>query len=233
MVITTGDNYVGSAEKQLREKLGVIYASVASQYDAPSPSQKANIESILETYNIAEVEFKRLEKIHFSKILERVKKTTPEYKLWKNMLSRCYDEKAHSFYIYGEKGIKVDPELHNFQNFCKIISNLKNYDKWKSDNFNWNLDKDIKCKELNLKESIYSLETIQFIPREINMKRYNKKQNITGLTYVAHRIHDGYEEEFTNQTEFSEKYNISRYHVVRFIHGKKQKNKDWIFKIKN
>lgn len=81
MVITTGDNYVGSAEKQLREKLGAIYASVASQYDAPSPSQKANIESILETYNKVEAEFKKLEKIHFSKILEKVKKTTPEYKL--------------------------------------------------------------------------------------------------------------------------------------------------------
>ena len=81
MVITTGDNYVGSAEKQLREKLGAIYASVASQYDAPSPSQKANIESILETYNKVEAEFKKLEKIHFSKILEKAKKTTPEYKL--------------------------------------------------------------------------------------------------------------------------------------------------------
>ncbi len=80
MVITTGDNYVGSAEKQLREKLGTIYASVASQYDAPSPSQKANIESILETYNKAEAEFERLEKTHFSKILEKAKKTTPEYK---------------------------------------------------------------------------------------------------------------------------------------------------------
>lgn len=81
MVVTTGDNYVGAAEKQLREKLGAIYASVASQYDAPSPSQKANIESIMEIYNKAEVEFKKLEKTHFSKILEKAKKTNPDYKL--------------------------------------------------------------------------------------------------------------------------------------------------------
>jgi hypothetical protein len=81
MVITTGDNYVGAAEKQLREKLGVIYASVASQYDAPSPSQKANIESVMEIYNKVEVEFKRVEKTHFSKILEKAKKTNPDYKL--------------------------------------------------------------------------------------------------------------------------------------------------------
>lgn len=81
MVITTGDNYVGSAEKQLREKLGLIYASVAGQYDAPSPSQKANIESVMETFNKAETEFRRLEKTHFSKILDKVKKINPEYKL--------------------------------------------------------------------------------------------------------------------------------------------------------
>ncbi|NHM01886.1 WD40/YVTN/BNR-like repeat-containing protein [Flavobacterium difficile] len=81
MVITTGDNYVGSAEKQLREKLGAIYASIAGQYDAPSPSQKANIESVLELFNKAEAEFKKLEKTHLSKILEKAKKTNPEYKL--------------------------------------------------------------------------------------------------------------------------------------------------------
>lgn len=81
MVVTTGDNYVGAAEKQLREKLGAIYASVTSQYDAPSPSQKTNIESVMETYNKAEEEFKRIEKTHFSKILEKAKKTNPEYKL--------------------------------------------------------------------------------------------------------------------------------------------------------
>lgn len=81
MVITTGDNYVGSAEKQLREKLGAIYASIAGQYDAPSPSQKANIESVMELFNKAEAEFKKLEKTHLTKILDKAKKTNPDYKL--------------------------------------------------------------------------------------------------------------------------------------------------------
>lgn len=81
MVITTGDSYVGSAEKQLREKLGAIYSSVASQYDAPSPSQKANIESVMELFNKAEVQFKKLEKSSFSKILEKNQKINPEYKI--------------------------------------------------------------------------------------------------------------------------------------------------------
>uniref|UniRef100_UPI004049FF1C WD40/YVTN/BNR-like repeat-containing protein n=1 Tax=Flavobacterium sp. TaxID=239 RepID=UPI004049FF1C len=80
MVITTGDNYVGSAEKQLREKLGAIYASVASQFDEPSPSQNANIESVMELYNTAEMQFKKLEKSIFSKILENNRKENSEYK---------------------------------------------------------------------------------------------------------------------------------------------------------
>lgn len=80
MVITTGDSYVGSAEKQLREKLGTIYTSIASQYDAPSPSQKANIESVLELFDKATTEFKKLEKSSFSKILEKNKKINAEYK---------------------------------------------------------------------------------------------------------------------------------------------------------
>ncbi len=81
LVITTGDNYVGSAEKQLREKLSAIYASIASQYDAPSPSQKANIESVLDLFNKAEMEFKKLEKNIFPKILDTYKKLNPDYKL--------------------------------------------------------------------------------------------------------------------------------------------------------
>ena len=35
MVATTGDNYVGAAEKQLREKFGELYSNIASNFTAP------------------------------------------------------------------------------------------------------------------------------------------------------------------------------------------------------
>ena len=46
LVITTGDNYVGSAEKMLREKLGDIYSTIASYYGAPSSSQMETVQTL-------------------------------------------------------------------------------------------------------------------------------------------------------------------------------------------
>lgn len=48
LVITTGDNYVGSAEKQLREKLSDLMSTISSYYGAPSSTQLENL-SLLET----------------------------------------------------------------------------------------------------------------------------------------------------------------------------------------
>lgn len=46
LVITTGDNYVGSAEKQLREKMGDIYSTIGSYYGAPSATELENLAKI-------------------------------------------------------------------------------------------------------------------------------------------------------------------------------------------
>ena len=60
LVVTTGDNYVGSAEKQLREKLGELYANVAGNFTAPSASQKENLELIKQRFDGSMTEFKTL-----------------------------------------------------------------------------------------------------------------------------------------------------------------------------
>lgn len=39
LVITTGDNYVGTAEPQLRERISKLYGVVVSNFEAPSPAQ--------------------------------------------------------------------------------------------------------------------------------------------------------------------------------------------------
>ena len=46
LVITTGDNYVGAAKKQLREKMADLYSKVASSYDIPSSNELDNLELI-------------------------------------------------------------------------------------------------------------------------------------------------------------------------------------------
>lgn len=43
LVITKGDNYVGSAEPQLREKISTLYSEVAGYYGRPSNAQLSNL----------------------------------------------------------------------------------------------------------------------------------------------------------------------------------------------
>lgn len=74
MVVTTGDMYVGAAEPQLREKLSGIYATVASQFDAPSPSQIANIENVMDKFNTAKSGFNDLKSKHKNKLVEQAAK---------------------------------------------------------------------------------------------------------------------------------------------------------------
>lgn len=71
MVVTTGDMYVGAAEPQLREKLSTIYATIASQFDAPSPSQKANIENVMDLYKTAQTGFEALKAKYKNKLIEQ------------------------------------------------------------------------------------------------------------------------------------------------------------------
>jgi hypothetical protein len=74
MVVTTGDMYVGAAEPQLREKLSTIYATVASQFDAPSPSQIANIDNVMDKFNTAKSGFNDLKSKYKNKLMEQAAK---------------------------------------------------------------------------------------------------------------------------------------------------------------
>ena len=51
LVITTGDNYVASAEPELRERLGDLYSGVASTFDGVSGARAENFKLISEEFN--------------------------------------------------------------------------------------------------------------------------------------------------------------------------------------
>lgn len=61
MVVTTGDNYVGSAEPMLREKLTELYATIVQGFNAPSASQMDNFENIKMTFDDLHKQFDTLE----------------------------------------------------------------------------------------------------------------------------------------------------------------------------
>ncbi|NNF18838.1 MAG: hypothetical protein HKN61_03605 [Flavobacteriaceae bacterium] len=60
LVITTGDNYVGAAEPQLREKMTALYSKVASSYDKPTKADLQNLELITERFTKAKAELDKL-----------------------------------------------------------------------------------------------------------------------------------------------------------------------------
>ena len=62
LVITTGDNYVGSAEPQLREKMADLYSKIAGSYDKPSNAELESLKVIEERFNKAKADFAKLSK---------------------------------------------------------------------------------------------------------------------------------------------------------------------------
>ena len=79
LVITTGDNYVGAAKKQLREKMSDLYSKVASSYDKPSVNE-------LENLTLIENEMKLANK-RYSKILKKVSSTSIPEKSFEDFIN--------------------------------------------------------------------------------------------------------------------------------------------------
>jgi hypothetical protein len=157
-------------------------------------------------------------------------KITKEYNLWLSMLRRCYSEEYHLMHP-TYKDCTVAERWHNFQNFCEDIQHLEGHSLWKASNTKVNeydLDKDIKADG----NKAYSKEKCKFVSHKENCARYNKKQTVTGLTYVGTRLWDNYQEEFTNQSEFAEKHNLDRHKVNMCCNEKLKETGGWKIEIK-
>lgn len=119
--------------------------------------------------------------------------------LWRRMFVRCYDETfITNFPTY--KDCEVAERWWNFQNFCWDILQFDNYDNWRRNTVQYHLDKDIKVKG----NKVYSKDTCLLVTATENLT----EAGLTGKTYIGHRLSDGYEEEFTNQSAFCRKYHL-------------------------
>jgi hypothetical protein len=74
LVITSGDNYVGAAEPQLREKMGDIYSKIASYYGKPSESEFQNIKLITNKFNKAKTDFETIKNKYYKPYLAAAEK---------------------------------------------------------------------------------------------------------------------------------------------------------------
>ena len=62
LVVTTGDNYVGSAEPQLREKMSDLFSKITGSYDIPSNSELENLSVIEERFTKAKTAYSKIKK---------------------------------------------------------------------------------------------------------------------------------------------------------------------------
>ncbi len=76
LVITTGDNYVGSAEPQLREKMSDLFSKIAGSSDIPSNAELENLDIIEERFTKAKNDYAKIKKK--VKFLEELKLKTFE-----------------------------------------------------------------------------------------------------------------------------------------------------------
>jgi len=62
LVVTTGDNYVGAAEPQLREKMADLYSKITNAYDTPTDSELESLKVIETRFNKAKKDFEKLKR---------------------------------------------------------------------------------------------------------------------------------------------------------------------------
>jgi photosystem II stability/assembly factor-like uncharacterized protein len=77
LVVTTGDNYVDTAEDQLREDIGDLYSVVAGNYDKPGNSQYDNLSVLEKTLEDAKITYSFIK----NKELAKLEKTASKYNL--------------------------------------------------------------------------------------------------------------------------------------------------------
>ena len=87
LVITSGDNYVGAAEDQLREKMGDIYSKVAGYYGKPSESDFQNIKLITNMFSKAKADFEAIKAKYYTAYTKAAEKQQI-----KPMVLKSYDE---------------------------------------------------------------------------------------------------------------------------------------------
>ncbi|MFZ6000196.1 MAG: hypothetical protein ACOYW3_06770, partial [Bacteroidota bacterium] len=68
LVVTKGDNYVGAAEPQLREKMADLYSKVAQSYYKPNQAELDNLDAIETRFNESKAEFKKIKEKQLPKV---------------------------------------------------------------------------------------------------------------------------------------------------------------------
>lgn len=181
--------------------------------------------------NVKDNLFKSVLGIGYLKNKKIVEKNKKIYIVWRNMLSRCYNEKNISYKYYGKKGITVCKEWFCFDTFLKDITNIDGWDETKFNLKQLALDKDIKQKNILKNKVIYSKNTCMWVSKTQNsivavdylMNNFYMKNLYTGIG----KIHN-------NASEIARELEVNAGTINGFIKSgggliKRGKLKGWIF----
>ena len=92
-----------------------------------------------------------------------------KYQMWQSMITRCFSKRLKENNV-TYRDVSCDPNWLVFSKFVSDISSVENVEKYLS--HGWHMDKDILIKG----NKIYSLETVCFVPNEINKLLINSKK---------------------------------------------------------
>jgi len=150
-------------------------------------------------------------------------KNKSTHSVWSAMINRCYNPRRRDYKNYGGKGVTVSERWLCFENFVEDVPFVEGFDKKKFTNFELVLDKDIKQKELDHSERVYSLETCTFVSRKEN--NIHRKYNT--VKAIAHK--NGEHIYIDNVPSFSREYDVGHGTIYKCINGKYRQAKGYTF----
>lgn len=100
------------------------------------------------------------------------------YRIWCNIISRCYDKKSINYHNYGERGVFM---CDDWLKDPKLFIDWAIANGWKK---GLQVDKDIKSKELGISPAFYSPDTCSIVTQEenLNCTRASKFVTYNGVT---------------------------------------------------
>lgn len=148
-----------------------------------------------------------------------------EYRIWKDMIQRCYNPKDKSYLYYGAKGITVCNRWLRFDNFVNDIPDIPNYNEYLFRRHKQRLDKDIRTKNIDNKK--YSPQTTMWVSELKNQQRRAFEFNQKHIKYAI--FPDGHIEQVLHVSNFCKEYNLHRQNVNLCLEGKQKATKGFKF----
>lgn len=96
------------------------------------------------------------------------------YKIWNDMINRCYNQTDADYYLYGAIGIRVDERWFDFSIFCQDVKLLPGYENKLKYPDVYQLDKDYLQLDIPKSQRIYSRSTCMWISKFDNIMIMNR-----------------------------------------------------------